>query len=221
MDGVLGLVRELVSSIRERIRRLVTGGGDVSPIFRELVRNGGFERPVIERDHWSRNFVPATDGGWSQLDPRGHNHLRSDARGATGSKQFAWLAQSAITQDLDSTGLEGATLDVSMYIGGSITVSLGLDTHSWRDVDQPDPPGGWWDYVSFSHTVAPEEVPTLQLTIQGDSPKAFDEKTGLEVVFDFVDNVSVRAWAGGAVAAKPTYARLPGARSPIPIRHAP
>jgi hypothetical protein len=220
MDSAFKAIREVISSLLARIRRVTVGGGDVSPLFRDLVRNGGFERPVIERDHWSRTFVPATDG-WRQLDPKGFNHLRSDARGATGSKQFSWLAQYAITQDLDSTGLEGATLDVSLYIGGSITVSLGLSTHSWRDVDNPDLPGGWWDYVTFSHTVAPEDVPTLQLTIQGDSPKAFDETSGIEIVYDFVDNVSVRAWAGGAAASTPVYAQVPGARSPLVIRHAP
>lgn len=137
MDTLLKTVRDIVSGILARIRRVKTGTGDVSPIFRELVRNGGFERPVIERNHRSRKFVPATDGGWTQTLADRHNHLRGDGEGVLGSNQYAWLRQSGITQNLKTSGLAGGTLDVSLYIGGDITVTLGSSRHSWRAADGP------------------------------------------------------------------------------------
>ncbi len=222
MDGLLATVRQIVSDILERIRRLVIGTGDVSPIFRELVRNGGFERPVIERNHWSRKFVPATDGGWSQTLADRHNHLRSDGSGASGSNQHAWLRQSGITQNLKTAGLAGSTLDVSLQIGGDITVTLGASRHSWKAADAvPTGLGGRWRDVSFRHTVVPGDVPSLQLRIQGDSPQAFVPGTDSEIVYDFVDAVSVIAWPPETVAPEPVYAQIPGLATPIRIHHEP
>ncbi len=219
MDSIVVLIRRVVSGLLERIRKLVTGGKDVSPIFRELVRNGGFERPVIERNYWSRKFVPAMDG-WSEVVGTHHSHLRSDGRGAYGSSQYAWLAQNAITQDLDTSGLAGGTLDVSLHIAGQITVTLGRSHHSWRAKDVPDVAGGW-RYVSFRHTVAAGEAPSLQLRVQGDSPKAVDAGTGLEIVHDHVDNVSVRAWRREIVVPEPMYSQVPGLASPVVIYREP
>ncbi len=62
MDSSIALIRRIVPGSLERIWKLVRGTEDVSPGFRGLVRNGDFERPVIERNYWSRKFVPGTDG---------------------------------------------------------------------------------------------------------------------------------------------------------------
>ncbi len=148
--------------------------------------------------------------------------MRSDGAGASGSNQHAWLRQSGITQNLKTAGLEGATLDVSMQIGGDITVTLGSSRHSWKAVDAiPTGLGGLWRPVSFRHTVAPGDVPTLQLRIQGDSPQAFVPGTDSEIVYDCVDAVSVIAWPAEAVVPEPMYAQVPGSATPIRIHREP
>jgi hypothetical protein len=218
MEGILVSIRRLVSGIVERIRRLVAGRDEATPIFRELVRNGGFEQPVIERNYWSRNFDPAKDG-WTGTTGS-YAHTRTDGGGADGSNQLAMLMQGAITQNLNTSGLEGSRLDVSLAIGGHITVTLGASTHSWRAEDKPGVEGGWWR-VSFSHVVAPGDVPSLQLKIRGDWPEEFEPGTGIEIVHDYVDSVSVLAWRSGTEAAVPIMAHLPGGGPPVVIHRQP
>jgi len=113
-------------------------------------------------------------------------------------------------------------LDVLLQIGGDITVTLGSSRHSWRAADAiPTGLGGPWRTVSFRHIVAPGDVPSLQLRIQGDSPQAFVPGTDSEIVYDFVDAVSVIAWPPETAAPEPVYAQLPGLATPIRIHHEP
>ena len=64
-------------------------------------------------------------------------------------------------------------------------------------------------------------MPTLQLRIQGDSPRAYVPGTDSEIVYDFVDDVSVIAWPPETVASEPMYAQVPGVTSTVVIHREP
>jgi hypothetical protein len=193
MDVVIKSVRNALLAVIDRLRRWVVRPDDVSPIFRELVRNGTFEKPKIPNNYHLERFDPAASSGWTEESPDWGSHCRDDGDGAFGSNQYALLKQNAIFQALNTKGLQGQTLDVSLYFGGAITVSIGSTTHVLRPDDFVYVPGAGF-HASFTHVVQPGETPTLNLRLQGDSPKEFLPDSNIEVVRDRVDNISVLAW---------------------------
>ncbi len=219
MDAVLDWIRITVRSLLDRVRHWLRRPRDASPIFRQLVRNGTFEKPVIPFNYLGQRFDPATCEGWTEEDPVWGSHSRQDGAAAFGSNQWASLKQNAIYQALKTSGLEGRTLDISLYFAGMITVRIGGTTRALRMEDAVYVPGGRY-YASFTHVVQPGDTPTLTLRIRGDSPQELEAETGVEVVRDFVDNVSVLTWRRDAEPPA-SYLMRPDGQPPVLSRQLP
>ncbi|HEU0163802.1 MAG TPA: hypothetical protein VFQ54_02090 [Thermomicrobiales bacterium] len=112
----------------------------------ELVTNGGFETPVLDPD--SQVFWP--DGtGWTPSDP---SQVLLTSYEASAGSQSAVSVGATISQTLDTTGLDGFTLWVSLdtATGGAITVGSGApQAFGWN--------GGGWGPFTTSYVVGPGE----------------------------------------------------------------